>query len=57
MKKFRRIFSLLVTVHIRESDLWTYTDWKKTQKLKKELKNEISSLLLVKILKRLAVAF
>lgn len=57
MKKFRRIFSLLVTVHIRESDLWTYTDWKKTHKLKNELKNEISSLLLVKILKRLAVAF
>lgn len=54
LKKLRKILKLADTVYLRESDLWEYCDWKKTKALRKELEDEINSLLFVRILHKLA---
>lgn len=54
LKKLRKIIKLADTVYVRENDLWEYCDWQKTKSLREELEKEINSLLLVRILHKLA---
>lgn len=51
IKKIIQLIKLIDDIYYRDTHLWEYVNWNKTQDMKKEVKEILNSFILVKIVK------